>query len=40
MASKKSLNLAKAKDELVDGVYIRPSKKKVTNYYNMIILCI
>ncbi|XP_001951598.2 uncharacterized protein LOC100163805 isoform X1 [Acyrthosiphon pisum] len=29
MASKKSLNLAKAKDELVDGVYIRPSKKKI-----------
>ncbi|KAL4108227.1 hypothetical protein QTP88_018463 [Uroleucon formosanum] len=29
MASKKSLNSAKAKDELVDGVYIRPSKKKI-----------
>jgi len=30
MASKKSMSLAKVKDELVDGVYIRPSKKKVT----------
>ncbi|XP_022182287.1 uncharacterized protein LOC111042106 isoform X2 [Myzus persicae] len=29
MASKKSINLAKVKDELVDGVYIRPSKKKI-----------
>lgn len=31
MASKKSTNSEKVKDELVDGVYIRPSKKKVTN---------
>lgn len=29
MASKKSMSLAKVKDELVDGVYIRPSKKKI-----------
>lgn len=37
MASKKCTNLAKVKDELVDGVYIRPSKKKVTNQLFMIL---